>query len=290
MVTKMSTLLLRLAAPMQSWDTESKYNKRSTNKEPSKSGVLGLLAAALGILRDDPLNELDELCQLRFGIRVEQEGNLLVDYQNAIGPFHKKEGKENYQFSLSEDGSCIIKYCPVKQITTVQTWRYYLSDAVFLVGLEGKRSKLEKIEFAVNHPVFPLFLGRRSCPPMPPVDLGIRDCDLPTALRDEPWHALDWYQKKWLNKNNRNDLILRIHYEPKEDDTDGPRAIQRDLPISFNQSHRRYGYRGYTVMPVKGVRIIFENSAETDEDLLEEELMRDLDTPGDHDPMKELEE
>ena len=50
----MAVLLLRLAAPMQSWGTDdSKYETRKTEREPSKSGVIGMLAAALGYKRDE---------------------------------------------------------------------------------------------------------------------------------------------------------------------------------------------------------------------------------------------
>jgi len=43
----MPTLLLRLAGPMQSWGLSSRFTIRDTSLEPSKSGVLGLLCAAL---------------------------------------------------------------------------------------------------------------------------------------------------------------------------------------------------------------------------------------------------
>ena len=45
----MPTLLLRLVGPMQSWGTTSRFDQRDTGKEPSKSGIVGLLAAAMGI-------------------------------------------------------------------------------------------------------------------------------------------------------------------------------------------------------------------------------------------------
>lgn len=259
----MSTLMLRLAAPLQSWGTESKFNIRTTNREPSKSGVIGFLAAALGYSRDESNERLNRLNSLRFGVRIEQEGNLLIDYQTAFGPF-------------MQDGS---------EVTT-ESFRHYLSDAVFLVGLEGERKQLEELEYALNHPVFPLFLGRRSCPPMPPIVLGIRDCDLPEALRDEPWQALDWYKTKWKSKAEKTneELFLRVQYEPAEGEA--YQAIQRDLPISFNQSHRQYGYRGYTAMYVN---ITPDETASVDENI-DEENLPELNEPKEHDPMKELEE
>lgn len=81
----MATLLLRLAAPLQSWGADSKFEIRKTNREPTKSGVIGLLAAALGLARDDD-QALQRLNGLRFAVRVDQEGQLLRDYHTANNP------------------------------------------------------------------------------------------------------------------------------------------------------------------------------------------------------------
>ena len=97
----MSTLLLRLAAPLQAWGTDSKFEVRRTNREPSKSGVIGLLAAALGLRRDA---DLSKLTALRFGVRVDRNGEVIKDFHMA------KAEKTSYL-----------------------TYRYYLSYAIFLV-------------------------------------------------------------------------------------------------------------------------------------------------------------
>ena len=78
----MSTLLLRLAGPMQSWGTQSRFSVRDTGLEPSKSGVVGLLCAALGLPRHE---EVDHLAALSMGVRVDSEGALKMDYQTAGG-------------------------------------------------------------------------------------------------------------------------------------------------------------------------------------------------------------
>ena len=132
----MATLLLRLAAPLQSWGSDSKFETRKTDREPTKSGVVGLLAAALGLRRDDT-EGLARLNGLRFAVRADQEGSLLVDFHTA----------------KSRDTSYV-------------TYRHYLQDAVFLAGLEsGDEALLRELEAALRHPVCPLYLGRRSCPP-----------------------------------------------------------------------------------------------------------------------------
>ena len=76
----MAVLLLRLAAPLQAWGSNSKFIIRNTEREPTKSGVVGMLAAALGIQRNDDPKKLEPLTALRFGVRAEKEGRLLKDF------------------------------------------------------------------------------------------------------------------------------------------------------------------------------------------------------------------
>ncbi len=148
----MATLLLRLAGPLQSWGTRSRFDERDTEMEPSKSGVLGLICAALGRDRGTPL---DGLRRLRLGVRVDRQGVLRVDYQTA-------------QDVLAADGR--------KVHATAVSQRHYLADALFLVGLEGSdRSLLLTIDKALRNPRWPLFLGRKSYVPTRPVFLSLTD-------------------------------------------------------------------------------------------------------------------
>lgn len=201
----MAVLMLRLAAPMQSWGTDSKFEVRKTNREPTKSGVVGLLAAALGARRDQT-EVLHRLNRLRIAVRVDREGVLLRDFHTA------KSEKTSYV-----------------------TRRYYLSDAVFLVGLEDEdEDYLRSLEQALRNPAFPLFLGRRSCPPTLPLCLGMRDGPLEQALRAEPS----------LAPAGRADTTKRKIRVLLEDDPQTPGAVvQQDLPLSFSPEHRQYGYR-----------------------------------------------
>ena len=105
----MPTLLLRLQGPLQSWGTTSRFDERDTQLEPSKSGVLGLVCAALGRDRCEPV---DDLAALIMGVRVDREGVVLRDYQTATG-------------ILNAAGK-------VDMNRTVVSPRYYLSDAAFL--------------------------------------------------------------------------------------------------------------------------------------------------------------
>jgi len=157
----MPTLLLRLQGPMQSWGTSSRFDYRDAGSEPSKSGVIGLLAAALGRDRSEPL---EDLAALRMGVRVDREGVLRYDYQTAMDVL-RADGK-----SLQE---------------TVQSWRYYLADAAFLVGLESPDpSFLRRLHEALRNPRWTLYLGRKGYLPSPPVWLpdGLKDDPLEEAL------------------------------------------------------------------------------------------------------------
>jgi CRISPR system Cascade subunit CasD len=163
----MATLLLRLAGPMQSWGTQSRFVDRDTGLEPSKSGVLGLVCAALGRSRDQ---HVDDLAALRMGVRVDHEGRLASDYHTAMGV-------------VTADG---------RTARTVVSNRYYLADADFLVGLEGSDlGLLSTIDRALGAPQWPLFLGRKAFVPGLPVRLpdgGVReDTVLEAALTAEPW-------------------------------------------------------------------------------------------------------
>ncbi len=163
-----ATLLLRLQGPMQSWGTTSRFDERDTQLEPSKSGVLGLVCAALGRDRSAPV---DDLAVLRMGVRVDQEGVPMRDYQTATGVVIAATGKADLG-------------------RTVVSPRYYLADAVFLVGLEGERDGLERIHAALRAPVWPLALGRKSFVPSAPLYLpdGLVEATLQQALSQ--WPAL----------------------------------------------------------------------------------------------------
>lgn len=203
----MYTLLLRLSAPLQSWGSESMYDRRETDGMPTKSGVVGMLAAALGRKRGDPL---EDLAGLRFGVRTDLPGIKLEDFQiTHMG--------EKLNANLSH--------------------RVYLSDAVFLAGFSCEdRDFLEKLEYALRHPCFPLFLGRRSCPPTQPLVLGIREKQLEKALREEAWQVPEWRRNALFRFSDR--LLLRVVTDGGQGD-----AVKKDVPLSFSACRREYGYR-----------------------------------------------
>lgn len=206
----MSTLLLTLTAPLQSWGDASRFPNRMTRHEPTKSAILGLIAAAQGRRRTD---SIEDLLHLRFGVRIDQQGTIIRDFHTA----HKLTGEA---MPLSN--------------------RYYLSDAIFVAGLEGEKALLDSIADALLRPAFPLFLGRRSCAPSGKLVSGVVEAGLVEALRAEPWHASIWYRKRLTHGN----VPLELIRDRLPSDT-GEEALEtvRDIPESFSPERREYGWR-----------------------------------------------
>jgi CRISPR system Cascade subunit CasD len=176
----MGTLLLRLAGPLQSWGLHSRFTIRDTGREPSKSGVLGLLCAALGKpaaeTEGDGFPTLATLANnLRMGVRVDREGAMARDYHTAGGG--EWNGRPYFVFKASGKGGD-----PLPSI------RYYLAGAHFLVGLEGPEELLQTLDRALRHPVWQFSLGRKSFVPSLPVRLADAPPEGP-GLRGEPLEA-----------------------------------------------------------------------------------------------------
>ncbi|GLF98747.1 type I-E CRISPR-associated protein Cas5/CasD [Streptomyces yaizuensis] len=220
----MSVLLLRLAGPLQAWGSTSRFTRRTTENAPTKSGVLGLLAAAQGRSRDA---DLADLAALEFGVRIDQPGTRLRDFQTA------HHGDTDKAMPLSE--------------------RFYLADAVFVAGVAGTPGLIDALYEALLDPVFLPYLGRRSCPPSRPIPLGPPQADirLEDALREAAWEASDWYRAEGSQSApGRLEVLLDCPAGQ------APDIALRDLPLSFDPRHRRYGLRGLrgSHVPLPGTR------------------------------------
>lgn len=143
------TLLLRLEGPMQSWGYRSRFDYRDTALEPTRSGVIGMLCAAMGIARGEEILRFDSI---RMGVRVDKEGRPERDYHTALDV-------------IKADG---------KGTDTVVSHRDYLADASFTVGLQSEDLQLlQNIADALQCPKWPLFLGRKAFPlAVPPLKPG----------------------------------------------------------------------------------------------------------------------
>ena len=243
----MAVLLLRLAGPLQAWGVKSRLTVRATELAPSKSGILGMLAAAVGRRRTDPI---EDLLTLRFGVRKDQPGTVVRDFHTA----HRLDGSKS--MPLSE--------------------RYYLSDAVFLAGIEGENAVIDRLDHAVRHPSFPLYLGRRSCPPSFPVSLGLRDSSLLEALTSEPWLASKWYRRRH-REGRAIEVLLDKDAVPEGAHTNDVRG-SRDVPLSFDPRHREYSFRD-----IERHMVRVKDKASTGSAAVRSDVGEDH-----HDPMAEL--
>ena len=158
-------LALLLDGPMQSWGHASRFERRTTALHPTRSAILGMIAAALGIDKYAP-NESDQLnrfAALRITVitlprRSRREGDLpmqrLEDYHTVTG-IRRASGK------VAEDA-------------TVQTYRHYLLDARFGVLVDGSAGLLNEIAAALRNPKWGVWLGRKCCLPASPVLVGVK--------------------------------------------------------------------------------------------------------------------
>ena len=220
-------LLLQLAGPLQSWGVRSQFNRRDTASEPTKSGIVGLLAAALGRERDEPI---DDLTALRLAVRTDQPGTLLRDYHTAAD--YREKPLPSAQVTKKGDQK---PTSPAKW--TQVTQRFYLQDAVFLAALQGPGELLDRLDRAVRAPRFPLALGRRSCPPGRPVALGLetREEELEDVLRRVPWLAGRPAVSAYVRNAAQPERIqLSATIEDLRGDEESP-----DVPVTFDPPHRR---------------------------------------------------
>jgi CRISPR system Cascade subunit CasD len=204
----MRVVLLRLEGPLQAWSTQGRLGVRDTEREPTKSGVLGLVGAALGMGRDDE-ETLSRLAALPMGVRVDRAGTLLRDFHTAGGGSFR--GRPYFVHGTT---GC------------VPSERYYLQDASFVAGLEADEDAALRIAGALQEPRFPLFLGRRSCPPSSPMLIGVTGGPLYDALTNAP------LAERADPAPHR--MVLEVASGGDSRD---------DVPLSFASGGRRYGRR-----------------------------------------------
>lgn len=207
----MSVLTLRLSSPLQSWGSSSRFTRRSTESAPTKSGILGLLAAAEGRRRSDPI---EDLLDLTLAVRVDQPGVLLRDFHTA---HHQITGAA----------------MPL-------TDRFYWSDAVFVAFLGGPSQLLEGLHGALCNPRFPLYFGRRSCVPSGRISLGVEDVEMEHALSACPWQA---GRSGKLKHSRSSSVRLAVRADQGVLARGGPTREFADIPLSWNPEHRQYRTR-----------------------------------------------
>lgn len=170
---KNKILLIRIEGPLQSWGERSKWDYRDTSDFPTKSGIVGMIACAMGLERTDI--RIGELCeQLRMAVRADRKGEIFTDFHTVTA-----------EKLLRADGT------KRSNGNTVISHRSYLQDASFLVALEGRESIIEACSQALQHPQWTMYLGRKSCVPSVPVVGTVIDSDrgLEAVMETQPLTA-----------------------------------------------------------------------------------------------------
>lgn len=173
-----STILIRLDAPIQSWgDAASRWDYRTTGPRPTKSGLIGLVANALGRDYGDPI---DDLASLRFAVRADRPGHTELDFRVAGGgtfPLDVRTRWDNPKLVAAANGR--INYGAPRGSANnnwTETGRSgvfrtttFLVDAAFVASLTGDTSIIDHVRDALEYPARAVFLGRRAHPPAQPL-------------------------------------------------------------------------------------------------------------------------
>lgn len=242
----MSTVVIRLAAPMQSWGHQPRGSKiRPTNDHPTKSGVVGVIANALGRNRSD---DITDLAALRFAVRADRLGYLETDFHTAGSgdypllpgdvfenpklraaaktkdpngpgfPFKYAPGKD---FTVSVEGEPVAGGRGNTSITRVG----YIADAVFTAALTGPNALIDQIAAALRAPARTLFLGRAAYRPTESLLAGIDDSD------DTPGVLAQWEPHQHADAGPWH---LWIEVPPMTPDS----LIVDDQPVNFSSRER----------------------------------------------------
>jgi len=215
-----NTVFLRLEGPLQAWGDASKFVMRRTAEAPTKSGVLGLICCAMGLPRHAAGERLRELNELRMGVRIDRPGTRWWDY-HTVGA----------RYGLVTAEGKIKRTASTGEYETLVSRREYLCDASFLVALQGDAERIEDIRDALQNPKWPVFLGRKSCPPAMPIAAGQDHYpDLLAALADQPWRP------RSRNEERPEDVPCLIEWRPSQDESTAPEdaEVWYDAPKSFD--------------------------------------------------------
>jgi CRISPR system Cascade subunit CasD len=157
-------IALLLDGPLQSWGFASRFQRRTTGLHPTKSGVIGLICAAMGLAKgsDEERAMLPQLAKLKMSSIViprERPGADTLLPVLRLDDYHTVLGTRRASGKMNEDA--------------VVTHRQYLLDARFGVVLAGERSVLDRVAAALQNPTWGVWLGRKSCIPGEPVYRGL---------------------------------------------------------------------------------------------------------------------
>ena len=227
----MKYVLLWLEGPLQSWGYDSRFGRRESLNFPTKSGVLGIILAAMGA-GGEQRELLSQLSQYRQTVLsyVRLSGSKPVqlrDFHMVGSGYDTSDKWQNLLVPKTEDGKSSVGG------GSKITHRAYIQDGAFAVVIEAEEHLAPQVASAVQDPVWDISLGRKSCPPSDIVSRGVFDSF------DSACQAAEDIASQ---KNRRKDFI--VYDEVLED---GEQLTLSDVPLQFGVQ-KIYGDRTVTIV------------------------------------------
>ena len=222
----MKHLALYLRAPLQSWGAASKFGDRGTFDAPTRSGLLGLLAAACGVDKNDEARDREWLARaaaLSLAVYAFRRGDRLRDYHTVGARYDKNDPWQKRMIpTKAEDGK-------PKDNATI-TNRDYLVDSVFGAVLSGDDTLVAEMAAGLADPVWGVWFGRKSCVPTEPVLAGV------FASHDEATAALEARLRGSLGRGGgtvTGSDAAAVEFPVREVSADEAEETLLDVPVSF---------------------------------------------------------
>ena len=235
----MKHLALYLRAPLQSWGASSKFGDRGTLDAPTRSGLLGLLAAACGIDKNDEARDREWLARaakLSLSVLAFRRGDRMADYHTVGAQYDKDNPWQKRMIPVTADG---------KPRGTDLTHRDYLTDSVFGVVLSGDDDLVAEMAIGLADPVWGVWFGRKSCIPTEPILAGVFESDEAAreALLARLRSSLERGGGKVAGKEGDGVAFSIMETVPGEAD-----ETILDVPVSF--ARREFHARGIARPPL----------------------------------------
>lgn len=228
-------LLLWLEGPLQSWGHDSRFGRRETLPFPTKSGVMGIVCAALGA-GGNQLELLAEFADLDMVVRAYSRQNdkgepapresLLRDFHMVGSGYDDANLWQSLLIPKTSEGKKAVGG------GSKMTFRYYLQDRAFAVLLQVPIAQSAKVSHALQHPVWDLCLGRKNCAPTEFIFQGAYSS---LVLAKEAASKLATEKNKVLD------------FEVVQGGGEGVIMTLNDVPIQFGD-HKKYRDRQVTIM------------------------------------------
>ncbi len=224
-------LLLWFEGPMQSWGSSSRFGRRESEAFPTKSGVLGMIAAALG-KTGEQVEWLKSVSSYPMNVtifsRTGQKPEVIRDFHTVGNGYNVDDSWENLMIPKTTDGKS------PNGSGSKLTYRFYLQDACYAVVFQLPLTQAEIIASALQNPTWGCSLGRKSCVPTEWIFQGI-------------------YESEELIQKYIEELALSKNKQPFAEIREGEFAelgdvfALDDIPLNFGP-YKRYRSRAVTII------------------------------------------